>query len=284
MGSEQSTQRSQSQDGPFEASNPSGPPPPRSHTTYHLPNSTFVDPLLALTRDGALSPERQDSVCSEASEALNEVPFVSYTVNKPIGDSPKKQAKSSSESKFRLLKRSNPSQNPARGPRTAHNTMVMVNADPLALGATPNLKDDEDLARLARIPSFLPIMRASLSGNAQVKDPDILERLDYRGLLSLCLRYENHLRFCGATVSTEQAELNKRLRDIDRDVAEVAVRMEERHRRLAKYSEKLSRVRDMSKCLSKCHILLNENIEQMEVLNNMLPPDDRLEPFVWTTG
>ena len=135
MGSEQSTQRSQSQDGPFEASGSTNPPPPRSHTTYHLPNSTFVDPLLALSRDGALSPERQDSVCSEASEALNEVPFVSYTVNKPIGDSPKKQqAKAGAESKFRLLKRSAQSQNPARGPRTAHNTMVMVNADPLTLG------------------------------------------------------------------------------------------------------------------------------------------------------
>ena len=45
---------------------------------------------------------RQGSVCSDS-----DVPFVSYTVNKPIGDSPKKSTPSSSRSKFsspRLLR------------------------------------------------------------------------------------------------------------------------------------------------------------------------------------
>merc|ERR1711944_15156 len=45
-------------------------------------------------RDGALSP-RQDSVCSDS-----EVPYVSYTVSKPIGDSPKKGRSSGSKYKF----------------------------------------------------------------------------------------------------------------------------------------------------------------------------------------
>ena len=40
---------------------------------------------------------------------------------------------------------------------------------------------------------------------------------------------------------------------------------------------------EMSQSVAKCHLLLNENIEQMETLNNMLPADLRLEPFVWTT-
>lgn len=40
----------------------------------------------------------------------------------------------------------------------------------------------------------------------------------------------------------------------------------------------------MNKILNRCHLLLNENIEQIEVLNDMLPVEDRLEPFVWTTG
>jgi hypothetical protein len=39
----------------------------------------------------------------------------------------------------------------------------------------------KDLIRLKDIPSFLPIMRASLSGGGSiVKDPEILERLDNR--------------------------------------------------------------------------------------------------------
>ena len=43
-------------------------------------------PTTAALREGATSP-RQDSVCSDS-----DVPYVSYTVNKPIGDSPKKVA------------------------------------------------------------------------------------------------------------------------------------------------------------------------------------------------
>ena len=43
-------------------------------------------------------------------------------------------------------------------------------------------------------------------------------------------------------------------------------------------------VKQISKSLTKCHLLLNENLEQLETLNNMLPPSERLEPFVWTTG
>ena len=60
--------------------------------------------------------------------------------------------------------------------------------------------------------------------------------------------------------------------------------MADRQKQYAKSVEKLQKVNEMSKCLSKCHMLLNENIEQIENLNNMLPVGDRLEPFVWTTG
>ena len=52
-----------------------------------------------------------------------------------------------------------------------------------------------------------------------------------------------------------------------------------------KQTEKLKKgPTEMSKILSRCHMLLNENIEQLETLNNMLPVEERLEPFVWTTG
>ena len=49
----------------------------------------------SLDTAGNVSPQlsvgHQDSVCSDS-----EVPYVSYTVNKPIGDSPKKSAASNS--------------------------------------------------------------------------------------------------------------------------------------------------------------------------------------------
>ena len=52
-------------------------------------------------RDGAMSP-RQDSVCSDS-----EVPYVSYTISKPIGDSPKKGSKPAQQSSTKY-KFSNP--------------------------------------------------------------------------------------------------------------------------------------------------------------------------------
>ena len=89
---------------------------------------------------------------------------------------------------------------------TIQGTMVMVNKGGGG-GSNSQSVADPELARLERIPSFLPIMRATLSGAAGAAnkaDPDILERLDYRGLLSLCQRTENHLRLSAAKVSTEQ--------------------------------------------------------------------------------
>jgi len=147
-------------------------------------------------------------------------------------------------------------------------------------------KLDPDLVRLKEIPSFLPIMRASLtaSGAAMVKDPDILERLDYRGLYALAQRYQNHLRFASGVVSTEQAELCKKVREVDEKIGQVTSEMTDRQRKFNKHVDKIKGVGEMTKVLNKCHMLLNENIEQIEVLNNMLPVEERLEPFVWTTG
>ena len=56
------------------------------------PSSRHFDPLLSLSREGALSPERQESVSSDFEDrAQEQLPYVSYTVNKPIGESPKKK-------------------------------------------------------------------------------------------------------------------------------------------------------------------------------------------------
>ena len=54
--------------------------------------------------------------------------------------------------------------------------------------------------------------------------------------------------------------------------------------RYAVHCTKLSAVREVSRTLARCHMLLNENIDMMEALNTSLPADVRLEPFVWTTG
>ena len=168
-----------------------------------------------------------------------------------------------------------------------HDTLVIVNRG-LVENAQEVLQTDPELLRLNEIPSFLPIMRASLttsSGTSMIKDPDILERLDSRGFLALCQRYENHLRFMGSIVSTDQAEICKRVREVDQRISKVALVLSERQKRCQKQTDALKKgPAEMSRALSRCHMLLNENIEQLEVLNNMLPLEERLEPFVWTTG
>ena len=58
----------------------------------------------------------------------------------------------------------------------------------------------------------------------------------------------------------------------------------ERQKKYAKYAEEMSRVHDVSRTVKRCHVMLNESLELMETLNNLLPIEDRLEPFVWTTG
>ena len=80
-----------------------------------------------------------------------------------------------------------------------------------------------------------------------------------------------------------QAEIGHMIREVDAKTASVLANMTERQKTYARHAERLSRVEEMSQSVAKCHLLLNENIEQMETLNNMLPADLRLEPFVWTT-
>ena len=221
-------------------------------------------PTTAALREGAMSP-RQDSVCSDS-----DVPYVSYTVNKPIGDSPKKVPTSragrfSSPRLSRHLKSS-------RLAQSQHNTLVTVNRGAEAARA------DLDLVRLAEIPSFLPIMQSGA-------DPgDILSRLDHSPLTALLQRYEDQLRACATRVAAEQGNINRLVREVDNTVADITFKMVDRQKKYEKYTEKLAGVREVSRSLAKCHMLLNENIDMMDALNNSLPADLRLEPFVWTTG
>ena len=71
---------------------------------------------------------------------------------------------------------------------------------------------------------------------------------------------------------------------IDSEVSRLMSLMTERQRKYAKYAEKLGKVHELSHQLNRCHMVLNQTLESMETLNNTLPVEERLEPFVWTTG
>jgi len=228
-----------------------------------VPTQVLQSPTTSALRSGALSP-RQGSVCSET-----DVPYVSYTAHKPIGESPKKtgaKAKSgggrfSSPRLSRTLNRANKLQG----------TLVTVNK-----GSAEKV-EDLDLVRLAEIPSFLPVMQGEHS-------QDILARLNHEPLSRMLQRYEDHLRTCATLVAAEQGNLNKQVREVDASLASVVSALQDRQKKYAVHCTKLSAVRDVSRSLARCHMLLNENIDMMEALNTSLPADMRLEPFVWTTG
>ncbi|XP_069684909.1 BLOC-1-related complex subunit 5 [Periplaneta americana] len=231
-------------------------------------------------RPGSISPG--PSICSDS-----DLPYISYTVNRPIGDSPKLPHKhgsqlqrgkslgsSSRKSSGVIPKRHFSMMNKS----SAHNIVVVKPA------ANAEATDkDPDLIRLQSVPMFLPIMRGTLNLPA-VRDPEVLERLDPNGLLSLCLRYQQHIALCSELVASEQAQLGHKVRDIDFEITRIMGLMTERQKKCAKYAEKLGKVHELSHQLNRCHMVLNQTLESMETLNNTLPVEERLEPFVWTTG
>lgn len=268
-----------------EQSSPLGPRPPGEERGREAPLSPSTSTLPASSsakqlRDGAVSP-RQGSVCSDT-----DVPYVSYTVDKPIGDSPKRKpsssvsARSSRFSSPRLSSRSSQRPENSRLAKSAHNTLVTVNQLRLA----EELRSDEELIRLQEIPTFFPVIQSYPEAGSGAQQADILGRLDPAPLNSILQRYEEYLRTAATRVAADQGVLNRRLREVEGESSVLATSLQDRQRKYERSCEKLAGVREISRTLAKCHMLLNENIDMMEALNSALPRDLRLEPFVWTTG
>uniref|UniRef100_A0A1B6JUM5 BLOC-1-related complex subunit 5 n=1 Tax=Homalodisca liturata TaxID=320908 RepID=A0A1B6JUM5_9HEMI len=168
------------------------------------------------SRPGSISPG--PSVCSDS-----DLPYISYTVNRPIGDSPKLPAKQQGQlsrgkslgaasgllsSPGRRVGLRKPSATRPAPPSPAHNIVVVKPA------ATQETADkDVDILRLQSIPMFLPIMRGTLTLPA-ARDPEVLERLDPGALYHLCLHYQNHLNHCAQLVADDQAIITHRIKEV----------------------------------------------------------------------
>lgn len=157
-----------------------------------------------------------------------------------------------------------------------HNIVVVKPAQ-----ADPTADKDPDLVKLQSIPMFLPIMRGTLNLPPGVRDPEVLERLDPVGLFNLCARYQHHLNTNAQMIATEQAALCINMETEMNKMLNLAV---DRQKRFARFAEQLNKVHELSRQLTRCHSLLNQTLESLETLNNLLPVEERLEPFVWTTG
>ncbi|XP_011503127.1 PREDICTED: loss of heterozygosity 12 chromosomal region 1 protein homolog [Ceratosolen solmsi marchali] len=218
------------------------------------------------------------SICSDS-----DLPYISYTVNRPIGDSPKMTNKQSQLSRGKSLgqettKRKS-SINIGQNKSSSDKIHDIVVVKPGVSNPTPD--KDPDLIKLQNIPMFLPIMRGTLNLPPRVRDPEVLERLDPIGLYNLCARYQHHLNNSAQMIATEQ---NSLCTNIDCEFNKILNLAIERQKKFAEFAEQLNRVQDLSQQLTNCHTQLNQTLERLESLNNLLPLNERLEPFVWTTG
>uniref|UniRef100_A0A8D9DQ03 BLOC-1-related complex subunit 5 n=1 Tax=Cacopsylla melanoneura TaxID=428564 RepID=A0A8D9DQ03_9HEMI len=161
---------------------------------------------------------------------------------------------------------------------TGHNIVVVKEAVP---EATPDT--DPELQRLKNIPMFLPIMRGTVN-LPEARDPEVLERLDSAALYRLCVHYRDYLHQCSSTVAKDQALIFEDMKRVDTRVAAVVKVFSSYESQVNTASERLHRIPELSHRLSHTHLLLNQTVDSLERLNNSLPVEHRLEPFVWTTG
>ncbi|GIX78757.1 BLOC-1-related complex subunit 5 [Caerostris darwini] len=224
-----------------------------------------------ILRSGSKTKEHQGARSSSPGPSISsdsDIPYISYTVNRPIGDSPKLSSKSPAHS---LRASSTPS--PRSSPKAPRPKSY----------AGSSSETDTELVRLQKIPTFHPIMRAALNIQT-IHDPEVLDKLDYQCILRLCQRYQDHLKMCAEIVSTEQNVLTQRIREIDFAITTLTNMLTERQKKFVKYAEQLGKVQEISNNLQRCQTGLKDIIKNMETLNNMLPPEERLEPFVMVTG
>ncbi|EEB18992.1 hypothetical protein Phum_PHUM544550 [Pediculus humanus corporis] len=245
------------------------------------------------------------SVCSDS-----DLPYISYTVNRPIGvDSPKISSKPSSfhrEKSFGSVNYSSSKRKFENSRKVTESLSKSGNIIVVKAPKEPECKEkDLFLLKLQSIPMFLPIMRGTLNLPGKYKnfiqviccihcqkviffkrmrDPEILERLDPQDLLGLCKKLQNYMSLCVNCATKNQNQIINRIREVDFELCHLVVSLGERQKKLVKETEKISKIKEISVMLNKCHSQLNHSLELIEILNNALPSKYRLEPFVWTTG
>ncbi|XP_013105514.1 uncharacterized protein LOC106085698 [Stomoxys calcitrans] len=218
------------------------------------------------------------SVCSD-------LPYVSYTTDRPIGDSPKIRGKSSSSPAANrnslVLRRPNTGAKPKRPQSTVGSHSIVI--------VKPGVKDpheeiETELQQLQNIPQFLPVLRDTINSSTITKDAELLERLEIQPhMLNICCRMQTHLNMCANLVAQEQSHLVERTKVVSNSITTLFASFVDMQKTYAAYAEQFAKVRLISEQLSRCNSMLNANLESLETINNFLDVEDRLDPFVWRT-
>jgi hypothetical protein len=162
-------------------------------------------------------------------------------------------------------------------------TLVVVN--PVAPPAYPRLEEDPLFKKLQELPAFVPLMfeaehNTNLWGKNRALN-EIRSKLNPSSFIQISRLYEEKLRRHSESVNSEQRRLSKCVREADLSTSKLVRTLYEREKKFARNVEKLNKLNDITHTLSKCQMVLYECRQQVQTLNDMLPLDDRLEPFVW---
>ncbi|VVC39892.1 Hypothetical protein CINCED_3A006188 [Cinara cedri] len=193
MGSEQSSQSNASNSGSKNPKLKRGKSVPESSWPRNSQDGQQSRAASANTSPG-------HSVCSDV-----DLPYISYTVNRPIGDSPKKLSIMTRGRSMQVESQRSKKKTPKTTPK--HNIVVVRPA------VQENTDMDEDLFRLKQVPSFLPIMRGTVSLPA-ARDREALERVDADAFYRLCQLYQTYMSRCAKVVTADQTLINKQILEV----------------------------------------------------------------------
>ena len=82
---------------------------------------------------------------------------------------------------------------------------------------------DPELTRLNTIPVIYPILRGSLNLPPSARDTELQERLDPEHLLTLCLRYQEHLKQLAESVAFDQNALCIRIKEVNQSAPNIEI-------------------------------------------------------------
>ncbi|XP_078000392.1 BLOC-1-related complex subunit 5-like [Glandiceps talaboti] len=217
------------------------------------------------------STESGQQTQQEKTDDQQDVPYTSFSVSR---DSPQHGAKDSPKSGEKVQHPVSTSSNNSPSKQSAKVENIVVVRTAQRNTDSP----DPELSKMHDIPTFLPIMRGALN-IPNMEDPNVLDKIDSKQALMLCVRYQEHLKQCAEAVSFDQNTLANRIKEVDQSINTIMASMTERQKKFAKYAEHIQKIEEMSAVLKRVQMNVDQLVPLMDRLNSVLPDDDRLESF-----
>ncbi|KAK7107908.1 BLOC-1-related complex subunit 5-like [Littorina saxatilis] len=211
------------------------------------------------------------------SQRDEEIPYTQFSISKPIDSDSPRQSPRPHKVKQQALQ-VKPSERGEQGSSPKHDIVVVAD------GSNVVKDPDPELTKLNTIPSFYPIMKGSLNVSTSARDPDLLDKLDHRTLLLMCLRYQDHLRQLAEAVAFDQNALCIRIKEVNHTIQILMGMLNDRQKKYHKYVEQFQRVTEMVTTLNKVKATMDDIVPCMDRLNQLLPASEQLETFSLRQG